>query len=157
VLVVLAVVAALLAERRENVLVLSAQIAAAVTAVAFMAVALVKFYGTTPAFGLNFAAAQPWANEAQLLAAAALAFGLTVARRRRVVAVAGLLAAIAVAFGCAIYAITREVNYAAAGTWWSIAIASAFLAAAAASGLERDAVAPPGAPVASASSGPGAA
>jgi hypothetical protein len=140
VLVVFAVVAALLSQRRANAIVLGAQIAAAVSAVAFMAVALVKFYEAIPAFGVNFGAAQPWTNEAQLLAAAALAFGLTLARRRSTVAVACLLAAIAVAFGCALYAITREANYAAAGTWWAIAIAGAFLAAAAAAGLERDGI-----------------
>jgi len=153
VLVVLAVVAALLTERRENVLVLGAQIAAAATAVAFMAVALVKFYGAVPAFGVNFAAGQPWTNEAQLLAAAALAFGLTLARRRSSVFIGGLLAAIAIAFGCAIYAITRKGNFYEAATWWAVAIAAAFLAAAAAATLERDGIVALGAPEADAMGG----
>jgi len=146
VLVVFAVVAALLAERRANALVLGAQVAAAAAALAFMAVALVKFYEAIPAFNVNSAAAYPWANEAQVLGLAALAFGLTLARRRNVVAIGGLLVAIAVAFGCAIYAITQKDAYATVGTWWSIAVAGAFLAAAAAAGLERDGIATLGTP-----------
>jgi hypothetical protein len=145
VLVVLAVVAALLTERRANALVLGAQVAAAATALVFMALSLVKFYGAIPAFGLNYSAAEPWANEAQVLALAALAFGLTLARRRSAVAIAGLLAAMAAAFGCAIYAITQKVTY-SAEAWWSVAIAGAFLAAAAAAGLERDGIVALGAP-----------
>jgi hypothetical protein len=145
VLVVLAVVAALLTERRANALVLGAQVAAAATALVFMALSLVKFYGAIPAFGLNYSAAEPWANEAQVLALAALAFGLTLARRRSTVAIAGLLAAMAAAFGCAIYAITQKVTY-TAEAWWSVAIAGAFLAAAAAAGLERDGIVALGAP-----------
>jgi hypothetical protein len=137
VLVVFAVVAALLSERRANVLVLGAQLLTAATALVLMAVALVKFYETTPAFGANFLAAQHWTNEAQVLALAALAFGLTLVRRRNTVAMVWLFAAIAVAFGSAIYAITRKQTY-AGETWWLIAIAGAFLAAAAAAALERE-------------------
>jgi hypothetical protein len=151
VLIVFAVIAALLSERRANVLALGAQLAAVVTAVAFMAVALVKFYGATPAFGLDYQAAQPWANEAQLFALAALAFGLTLARRRTM-ALPGLFAAIAAAFGCAIYAITQEATY-TAETWWTIATVGAFLAAAAAATLERDGVVTLGAPVAGGAGG----
>jgi hypothetical protein len=139
VLVVLAVVAALLTERRANALVLGAQLAAAATALVFMALALVKFYEAIPAFGVNYAAAEPWANEAQVLGLAALAFGLTLARRRSTPGIAALLVAIAIAFGCAIYAITQQQSY-EAETWWSVAIAGAFLAAAAAAGLERDGI-----------------
>lgn len=139
VLVVLAVVAALLSERRVNVIALGAQLAAAATSLVFMAFALVKFYGATPAIdAVQYSVARPWTNEAQVLAIAALAFGLTLARRRSTPAVAFLAAAIAVAFGGAIYAITRKENVYPAETWWSIAIAGAFLAAAFAASLERD-------------------
>jgi hypothetical protein len=126
---------------------------AAAAALVFMAVALVKFYEAIPAFGVNYQAAQPWTNEAQLLAAAALAFGLTLARRRSMVFIGGLLASIAIASGCAIYAITRENIYAAAGTWWAVAIAGAFLAAAAAAGLERDGIVTLGTPEAAGDQG----
>ena len=148
-LVVLAVVAALLSERRADVIALGAQLLAAATAFAFMAVALVKFYEAIPAFGVNFTTAHPWTNEAQVLALAALAFGLARARRRHIAAIGGLVAAIVVAFGCAIYAITLRGTY-TAETWWSIAIAGALLAAAAAAGLERDGVVTLSAPVAGA-------
>jgi hypothetical protein len=146
VLVVLAVVAALLAKRRASGLVFGAQALAALTALVFMALALVKFYDAIPAFGVNFGAGQPWANEAQLLAAAALAFGLTLERRRDTVTVAGLLVSIGIALGCAVYAITQKSSY-EAFMWWSIAIVAAFLAAAAAAGLERDGIVTLGAPV----------
>ncbi len=145
VLVVLAVAAALLAERRANVIVLGAQVASAAAAFVFMALALVKFYGATPAVDVvEYAAARPWTSEAQVLGLAALAFGLTLVRRRTPAAVVFLVAAIAVAFGCAIYAITRKELLYPAETWWSVAIAGAFLAAAAAAGLAREcsAVAP---------------
>ena len=153
VLVVFAVVAALMTERRANAVVLGAQVAAALTALVFMAVALVKFYEAIPAFGVNFSAAFPWVNEAETLGLAALAFGLTLARRRSAVGVGCLLAAIAVSFGCSIYAIVKHTQPYTAETWWSIAIAGAFLAAAAASGLERDGIATLDAPEASAEQG----
>lgn len=153
VLVVFAVVAALMSERRPNALVLGAQVLAAATAVVFMALALVKFYDAIPAFGVNYFAAQPWANEAEVLGLAALAFGLTLARRRSTVALGGLLTAIAVAFGCSIYAIAQHHAFYTAETWWTIAIAAAFLAAAAAAGLERDGIVTLDAPVASSAGG----
>jgi hypothetical protein len=154
VLVALAIAAALASERRANTLVLAAQIAAAATAVVLMAISLVKLYGAIPAFGLPASAAYPWANEAQLLGLVALAFGLTLARRRNAVNVACLIAAIVVAFGSAVYAIilTQQGNYATEGWWW-IAIAGAFLAAAAASTLERDGIATLDAPVAGGAGG----
>jgi hypothetical protein len=154
VLVVVAIAAALLSERRAGALVLGAQIAAAATAVVFMAISLVKLYGAIPAFGLPAAAAYPWANEAQLLGLVALAFGLTLARRRNPVNIACLIAAIAVAFGSAVYAIilTQQANYATDGWWW-IAIAGAYLAAAAAAALERDGIVTLGAPEAGGAGG----
>ena len=137
VLVVFAVVAALLSERQANLVVLGAEFLAGVTALVFMAIALVKFYDAIPAFGVNFTTAHPWLSEAQVLALAALAFGLTLTRRRSSAAMGALSAAIVIAFGCAIYAITKKDTY-TGETWWLVAIAGAFLAAAAAAGLERD-------------------
>jgi hypothetical protein len=137
VLIVLAVVLALMTERQANAVVLGAQFAAAVTALVFMAVALVRFYNSISAFGVATGKAYPWATEALVLATTALAFGLTLARRSSTVSIVGLVAAIAVAFGCAIYAITQHASY-AAELWWWLAIAGAFLATAFAAGLERD-------------------
>ena len=134
---------------------LGAQIAATATALAFMAVALVRFYdSTTTAFGVRGRKAYPWATEALVLATAALAFGLTLARRRSSATIVSLVAAIAVAFGSAIYAITQQASY-TAEVWWWIAIAGAFLAAAVAAGLEREGTVAPDAPEAAASSDPG--
>jgi hypothetical protein len=139
VLVVFAVTLALMTERRANGLVLGGQVAAAATALVFMAVALVRFYDAPIAvFGLAADKAYPWATEALVLATAALAWGLTLARRRSVPTIAGLMISLAATFGCAIYAATQQASY-TAEVWWWVAIAGAFLAAAFASGLERDA------------------
>lgn len=146
VLVALAVVACLLSERRASVVTLGAQLAVAATAVAFMAVALVKYYGTTSAFGESVGKAYPWANEAQLLAVAALAFGLTVVRRRSTVIVVGLMAGVLAAIGSSIYAITQKASY-DGEMWWWIATAAAFLAASAAATLDREGTAGADAPV----------
>lgn len=149
VLIVFAVVLALVTERRANGLVLGGQIAAAVTALAFMAVALVRFYDSTmTAFGFAANRAYPWATEALVLATAALAFGLTLARQRSSATIVSLVVAIAVAFGSAIYAITQQASY-TAEVWWWIAIAGAFLAAAFAAALEREGSVAPDAPAAS--------
>ena len=122
------------------------RLAAAATALVFMAVALVRFYdSTTTAFGFAADKAYPWATEALVLATAALAFGLTLARRRSSATIVSLVVAIAVAFGCAIYAITQQASY-TAEVWWWIAIAGAFLAAAFAAGLEREGSVAPDAP-----------
>lgn len=138
VLAVLAVVAALLAERRASAIVVGAQLAAAAAAVAFVTVALVKYYGAdSSVFSNPIAKAYPWTNEAQLLGVAALAFALTLVRRRHPVAVAGLLATTLAAIGCTIYAITKKETF-GAELWWWIATAAAFLAASAAAGLERE-------------------
>ncbi len=138
VLFVLAVVASLLSERQESVLVVGAELLAAATALAFATVALVKFYNPPPyPYSSGFPNAYLWGNEAQLFAIAALAFGLTLARRRTIAGVVGLALAIVMAVGCAIYAITQKES-ATAEVWWWIAAVGAFLAAAAAAGLQRD-------------------
>ena len=101
-------------ERRGNGLVLGGQIGAAVTALAFMAVALVRFYDSTmTAFGFAANRAYPWATEALVLATAALAFGLTLARQRSSATIVSLVVAIAVALGSAIYAATQQASYTA--------------------------------------------
>ena len=139
VLAILAVVGALLTERREYGIVRGARIAVAAVAVVFMVVAVARFYGTAidPAY--------PWATEAQVLALAAVAFGLTLTRTRNLVAIVGLVVAIAATVACALYAITQKATY-AAEMWWWIVIAAAFLAAAAASALEREDAAASNAP-----------
>lgn len=127
VLVILAVAASLLTERRASRVVLGAQIAMAAAAVVFMVVAVARFYGDAidPAY--------PWATEAQVLALGAVAFGLTLARRRTLAGLACLVAAIAAVVACALYAITQKATY-SAELWWWITTAAAFLAAAAAAG-----------------------
>ena len=136
VLVILAVAAALLTERRANRIVLGAQIAMAAAAVVFMVVAVARFYGDAidPAY--------PWATEAQVLALAAVAFALTLERRRSIAAIVGLVVAIAAVVACALFAITQKASY-SAELWWWIVIALAFLAAAAAAGLEREGTSDP--------------
>ena len=136
VLVALGIVAALVFERRPSVIVRSAQVLAGLTALAFVIVAIAKYYSNASSFGLSLSIAFNWAGEANLFATAALAFGLTVQRRNGVVAIGALAAAIAMAVGTGIYAITLERNFAAL-LWWLIAGIGAFLAAAAAAGLER--------------------
>jgi hypothetical protein len=137
VLVVLAIAAALLAARRPNALVAGAQVLAALAALAFEVVALVKYYESSSFPGPQIENALTWSAQAQLFAVAALAFALTLSRRRNTVAIAGLAAAVAVAVGAAIYAITLRENF-AAYVWWGLAAAGAFLAASAAAVLERD-------------------
>ena len=156
VLFVLAVVASLLSERQESALVVGAELLAAATALAFATVALVKFYNPpaypfgSPAGGLGNA--YLWANEAQLFAVAALAFGLTLARRRTTAGLVGLGMAIVMAVGCSIYAIWEKEG-ASAEVWWWIATVGAFLAAAAAAGLQRDGSVAVSTPVASSAGG----
>src|SRR5262249_50817576 len=143
----LAVVASLLSERGESVVVVVAEILAAATALAFATVALVKYYNPPPyPYSSGLGNAYLWGNEAQLFAVAALAFGLTLARRRSTGGLVGLALAIAMAVGCAIYAITQKEG-ATAEVWWWIAAVGAFLAAAAAAGLQRDGGVVPSAPV----------
>jgi peptidoglycan/LPS O-acetylase OafA/YrhL len=145
VLVVLAVVAALLSERKASAVTLVAQLLAAAAAVAFAIVALVKFYETTTAFNQALRPAYPWHTEALTLAVAALAFGLTLERRRSTGIVACLLAATGVTVGCALYALTQKANL-AAEIWWLLAPIGAFLAAAAAAQHEREGAIALGAP-----------
>jgi hypothetical protein len=136
-LVVLALVAALLAERSPNAFVVGAQVLAALAALAFAIVGLVKYYETSPYPGVTLQSALTWTGQADLFGVAALAFALTLSRRRNTVAIAGLIAAIALAVGAAIYAITLQANF-AVYVWWALAAVGAFLAASAAAGLERD-------------------
>jgi hypothetical protein len=135
VLVVLAVVAALLAERQASAIWLGVLALTAAASVVFAVIAFVKYYDTTSFLAFN--AASPWLNEAQTLAVAAFAFGLTLARQRSTAVVACLLAATGATVGCAIYAITREADI-AAEVWWFAATVTAFLAAAAAAQVERE-------------------
>ena len=77
VLIVLAVVAALLAARRPNVFVAGAQVLAALAALAFEIVALVKYYEPSSFAGIPVERALTWAAQGQLFGVAALAFALT--------------------------------------------------------------------------------
>jgi hypothetical protein len=137
VLVVLAIVAALLSERRASLLVVWAQVAATAAALVFAVVALFKYYDNNASpFDAAIAIAYTWLGEASVLSLSVLAFGLTLARKRNPMAVVALAAAVAAAVGCAIYAITVNGGL-ASYMWWEIAGIGAFLAAAAAAGLER--------------------
>lgn len=136
VLVALGAVTALVFERRPSVIALSAHVLAGLTALAFVIVALVKYYSDSAPFAGALTVAFNWSGEASLFATAALAFGLTLQRRNGIVAIGALAAAIAIAIGSGIYAITLERDFAAL-LWWLIAGIGAFLAAATAAGLER--------------------
>jgi hypothetical protein len=140
VLVVLAVVAALLAPRTASLAVVVAEVLTAAAALAFATVGLVKYYDiptfAIPYFGPALQTAGAWLGEAEVLSVAVLAFGLTLTRRRSTGAVAWLAAAVAMALGCGTYAITQKTGF-TPQIWWEVATVGAFLAAAAAAGLER--------------------
>jgi len=152
VLVALGLVSALLFERRPSLVILAAQLLAGMTAIVFVIVAIAKYYSDSSLIGFGLSAALSWGGEANLLATAALAFGLTLQRRRSVVADGALATAVALAVGSGIYAITLERGF-AGYVWWLVAGIGAFLAAAAAAGLERGGGVASGAPVASGAGG----
>ena len=152
VLVALGLVTALVFERRANVIILSAQVLAGLTAFAFLIVAVVKYYSGPSFPGASLSAAITWGGEADLFAIAALAFGLTLERRRSGVAMVALAAAVCLTVGCGIYALTQKEGF-ASYVWWFIAGIGAFIAAAAAAGLERGGGYALGAPVAGGASG----
>ncbi|HEY2355665.1 MAG TPA: hypothetical protein VGH79_12285 [Gaiellaceae bacterium] len=138
VLVILAVVAALLAERGPSLIVVWAQVLAVAAAVAFVVVGIVTYYDNTAPFSNSGLAAARWLGQAEVLSVAVLAFGLTLVRRRTMMAAVVLAIAVVTAISSGTYAITlTEKANAAASTWWQVATVGAFLAAAAAAGLNR--------------------
>jgi hypothetical protein len=152
-LVVLAVAASLVDARRPNEFVVAAQVLAAMAAIAFVIVALVKYYDTTsfiPGEALN--GALTWMTQAELFGVAALAFALTLARRSSTIGIAALAAAAILALATGIYATILQANF-AAFVWWGVAGVGAFLAASAAAGLQREGGVALRAPVASSTGG----
>lgn len=136
VLVIVGIVAALLTERGASLLVVWAQVLTGAATLAFVIVGLVKYYDSTSLYSDAVNSAFRWLGDAELLSAAVLAFGLTLPRRRTTTGAAVLAAALVMTLGCGFYALYLKQGF-GASMWWTIATVGAFLAGAAAAGLNR--------------------
>jgi len=135
VLVLLSIALALAIERRPTVAAWQAQLAAAVVALAFVIVALVKLYATS-SYVSGLVRADTWANEAAVVGLAAVAFGLIGPRNGVTSIRIGFVTAACAAIGCAAYAISLELDF-KAFVWYSVAGTAASLAASAAARMPR--------------------
>ncbi|MGH3009898.1 MAG: hypothetical protein ACRDLM_10915 [Gaiellaceae bacterium] len=132
VLVALALALALVGERRVVTGAWQAQAAAAVVAVGFEIVPLVKLFGAP---GLDWTQAFQWNAEAFVIGLAALAFGLIGSRTRTYAVKVACPAAMLVAVGAAIYALSLETDF-RSQVWYSLAATAAILAASAAARMQ---------------------
>lgn len=135
VLLWLAVALSLAVARRASASAWAAQVAAAMTAIAFVVVALVKAHtATTPS--LDIAQSFMWGGEAEAMGLAALAFGLAGVRVRTPATKIVLVVLVCAAAACTVYAfwfaggLTREV-------WYLAGITAGLVAASLAGRVER--------------------
>lgn len=136
-LLVLALLAALVSERRASENVLRLQVVVAALAIVFLVVAAAKYYGDASLAHSNPFA---WTSEARRLGLGAIPLALTLTRRRSDVGMAALAVAVGVAIGSAIFALALGNANTASFLWWAVALTAALLGASVAGGLERGSV-----------------
>jgi len=133
VLVGLAIGVACLVGRRESAGAWLAQVAAAVVAIAFVVVGLIKLYTYTSS-GISTFQAFNWIEESAAIALAAVAFGLAGPGLRASAAKFAFGAAGLAAVATACYAVSLEMDNRGLA-WFGVAATMAFLAASAAAGM----------------------